>query len=92
MAANKTTPKGDKPETLRQAHTWTTVKHEYERAGLCGGCAGQAAYGHQLGFHKGLTPPCAEDAGKTLSGELLAKHGPRGQRWLNGEFTRDESA
>lgn len=76
-------PKRDKPETFRQAGTWENVKNKYVDAGLCNGCAGQAAYGHQLGFTR-IHPPCEADAGKTLPAELITKHGDRGQRWLDG--------
>lgn len=48
---------GETPETARQAHTWETVANLYETDGLCRGCAGQAAYGHQLGFSR-VHPPC----------------------------------
>lgn len=58
-----------KPETMSQARTWDTVKAAYLRAGLCHACAGQAAWGHQLGFghvsppdkrgfRHGIRPPC----------------------------------
>lgn len=78
-------PKRDKPETVRQAGTWENVKRRYADAGLCDGCAGQAAYGHQLGFTR-IKDPCRTDAGKTLPRTLIAKHGVRGQQWLNGHF------
>lgn len=83
--------KRDKPETARQAGTWENVKNRYADAGLCNGCAGQAAYGHQLGFAR-IHPPCPADAGKTLPDELIAKHGDRGARWLAGQFTDDPEA
>ncbi len=47
----------DKPETLRQAQTWETVKNRYRTAGLCSGCASQAAWGHQSGLAN-IAPPC----------------------------------
>lgn len=47
----------DAPETLRQARRWDEVKADYLRQGLCGPCAAQAAYGHQLGWHR-ISPPC----------------------------------
>lgn len=81
------TRRKDRPETLRQARTWETVKGHYEDAGLCGGCAGQAAYGHQLGFAK-IKPPCAECAYIRLPDVLINRHGDRGQRWLGGHFTK----
>lgn len=81
-------PKRDKPETHRQATTWENTKNKYKGAGLCNGCAGQAAYGHQLGFHK-IKPPCEADAGKQVPEEITRRHGDRGARWLAGEFTPD---
>lgn len=45
------------PETMSQAHTWVVTANAYEADGLCRGCAGQAAYGHQLGFSR-VHPPC----------------------------------
>lgn len=81
-------PKRDKPETARQAETWQNTKGKYLAAGLCNACAGQAAYGHQLGFHR-IQPPCGEDAGKTLPVGLVERHGDRGARWLAGEFHPD---
>lgn len=47
----------DPPETTRQSQTWETTANFYEQDGLCRGCAGQAAYGHQLGFSR-IHPPC----------------------------------
>jgi hypothetical protein len=77
----------DRPESLRQAEIWTTVKNHYLAAGLCDGCAGQAAYGAQLGFRR-IKPPCDHCSYIVLPLELVARHGVRGQRWLHGEFTR----
>jgi len=76
----------DRPETVRQAKTWEGVKNEYVIAGLCNGCAGQAAYGHQLGFHK-IHSPGLCCAGKTLPESVIDRHGSRAVRWLAGEFT-----
>ncbi len=45
------------PETLRQAQRWDTVKGAYLQVGLCERCAGQAAWGHQIGFSM-INPPC----------------------------------
>lgn len=47
----------DRVETLRQARIFDSAKRHYERLGLCGVCAAQAAWGHQLGF-SGINPPC----------------------------------
>lgn len=49
----------ESPETRSQAHTWEVTANRYQAEGLCRGCAGQAAYGHQLGFSR-VRPPCAE--------------------------------
>lgn len=81
----------DRPETIRQARTFETVKGHYERAGLCGPCAGQAAYGHQMGFAK-IKPPCAACALITLPAKLSARHGDRGQLWLQGHWARTGEA
>lgn len=51
----------EESESFRQAKTWETVTRRYQREGLCRGCAGQAAYGHQLGFSR-VNPPCGECA------------------------------
>lgn len=44
------------PETLRQSQRWDATKSVYLRQGLCHGCAAQAAWGHQQGFHEVRTP------------------------------------
>jgi len=44
-------------ETLSQARTHDRYARAYRDAGLCSGCAYQAAYGHQLGFGV-VRPPC----------------------------------
>ena len=77
--------KGDRPETLRQAETWENVKNKYVAAGLDNGCAGQAAYGHQMGFAR-IHPPCPACQLITLPQDLIDRHGDRGARWLAGEF------
>ncbi len=79
--------KKDKPETQRQASTWENVTNRYEAAGLCRGCAGQAAYGHQLGFNR-VKDPCDPCRGVVLPGALIAKHGDRGAMWLAGHYTK----
>lgn len=78
-------PKRDKPETFRQAATWENVKRRYADAGLCAGCAGQAAYGHQLGFAR-IKDPCDTCRSVVLPAELTDKHGDRGVQWLAGHF------
>lgn len=45
------------PETKRQAQSWEVTANLYEADGLCRGCAGQAAYGHQVGFSR-IKEPC----------------------------------
>lgn len=80
----------DKPETPRQVETWQRVKNRYREAGLCNGCAGQAAYGHQMGFQRLTNAPCETCAMVDLPDWLIEKHGPRGARWLNGGGHPDE--
>lgn len=77
--------KGDKPETLSQATNWETVKGRYIREGLCIGCAGQAAYGHQMSFLR-IKAPCPADRGRVMSDRLIRQNGNRGQLWLNGHW------
>jgi hypothetical protein len=77
--------KGDRPETVSQAKNWETVKGRYIREGLCNGCAGQAAYGHQLAFTR-IQAPCLADRGRVLSETLIKQQGTRGQLWLNGHW------
>lgn len=49
--------KSGRPETVRQAANWDCNKGRYLRQGLCGTCAAQAAWGHQIGFTRSR-PPC----------------------------------
>jgi hypothetical protein len=56
--AEKVKAKADRPETLREAIRWQTVKNHYVTLGLCHVCAAQAAYGHQIGFTR-INQPCA---------------------------------
>ena len=56
MTANRNDPKADRPETLRQAKTWTTNKNRYLKLGLCQHCASQASWGHSIGFSRSLQP------------------------------------
>lgn len=48
----------DRPESPGQARCWETVRGKYVAAGLCSGCAAQAAWGHQNGFAN-IAPPCS---------------------------------
>lgn len=75
------------PETVVQAVLWQTVKNQYVAAGLCDGCAGQAAWGHQslVGFRR-IHPPCQRCVGIVLNEEMVRRHGARGQRWLDGGY------
>lgn len=57
--SNKVLNAGTKPETLRQAKSFATVRNFYAGLGLCNRCAAQIAYGHQNGF-TGLHAPCAD--------------------------------
>lgn len=61
MAKIKTASRltNETPETIQQARTWETVASAYQGEGLCRGCAGQAAYGHQLGFLR-VKSPCVD--------------------------------
>lgn len=52
-----TRPTNDSVETLWQARSFDTNKRHYQGLGLCGPCAAQAAWGHQLGFSR-IDPPC----------------------------------
>ncbi|MDR6988959.1 hypothetical protein J2Y66_003467 [Paenarthrobacter nitroguajacolicus] len=49
--------KSSDPETLTQAREHGRNIEHYKRLGLCNGCAGQAAWGHQNGFYT-IHPPC----------------------------------
>lgn len=51
--------KETRPESLREARTWEIVKGKYAALGLCGRCAAQAAWGHQIGFGRLEHQPCA---------------------------------
>lgn len=88
MAAPKAEKrKGDRPETVRQAQTWQNVKGQYQEAGLCEGCAGQAAYGHQLGFAR-IQDPCMTCRSVALPDKLIDRHGPRAVQWLAMHFSK----
>lgn len=52
-------PANDPVETFRQARYFDANKRHYQGLGLCGACAAQAAWGHQLGFSR-IEPPCPE--------------------------------
>lgn len=49
-------PKWKRAETPRQARTFDSYKEHYLGLGLCGPCAAQAAFGHQLGFSRSKSP------------------------------------
>jgi hypothetical protein len=51
--------KDDPPETVRQAQAWDSACAWYGGAGLCGRCASQMAWGHQIGWGR-VHPPCDE--------------------------------
>ncbi|NYD78436.1 hypothetical protein SAMN05216555_10988 [Arthrobacter cupressi] len=63
-------------ETLRQARTFDRIKRHYEGLGLCGPCAAQAAWGHQIGFSQSKAP--CEDCQPIVDGFPVAK--PNGWR------------
>jgi len=88
MSGKRRTRKGDPPENIEQARYWQLIKNRYQAAGLCNGCAGQAAYGHQLGFTR-VQDPCSACRGTRVPRTLVARHGVRGQQWLNGHFVKD---
>ena len=70
----------------RQAQRWDAHVEAYKAGGLCVACAGQAAYGHQLGFNV-IKPPC-EDCRPlvdTFRGEPLAN----GWRTVEGATIAD---
>ena len=60
--AERVRARADRPETLREAIRWQTVKNHYVALGLCHVCAAQAAYGHQIGFTR-INQPCPDCAG-----------------------------
>jgi hypothetical protein len=76
-----------KPETIRQAQTWETVKGHYLEEGLCEKDAAQAAWGHQNGFTQ-IKDPCEDCQKIKLSIKLIDHHGIRGQRWLKGAWIK----
>lgn len=45
-------------ESPRMARRWQSNLSRYANAGLCPRCAGQAAFGHQLGWAN-VFPPCS---------------------------------
>lgn len=74
--------KAERPETLRQAITWESVKRNYLQHGLCDRCAGQAAWGHQIGFSRLEQLPC----GKCWPAvQRLPKAQPDGWRSVYGD-------
>lgn len=75
--AAKPIPKG-KPETVRQAIHWETVKNAYLIRRLCHRCAAQAAWGHQCGF-SGVHPPCV-GCQPIVDGFLVKASGESGWR------------
>jgi hypothetical protein len=81
-------PKVTPSETLVQARTWMTVKNIYRELGLCNGCAGQAAYGHQMGF-AAVHPPCPA-CEKVIAAFPIEK--PNGWRTRGGKVSRTTTA
>jgi len=65
------------PETISQARVWDRKNKRYLIAGLCFGCAAQAAWGHAIGFQK-INPPCAECIPLIASFDTP---GPQGSKW-----------
>lgn len=84
-----------KPETVAQAIVWDVVKAKYVADGLCHACAGQAAYGHQLGWHyksnrpwpdadRGIKPPC-EQCAPIVATFPIEIPGSPWRRWPKGD-------
>jgi len=69
--------RAEAPETLGQARVWTRKCNRYTIAGLCAGCAAQAAYGHAQGFAD-IRPPCK--ACQPLV-SAFPHSGPKGSPW-----------
>jgi hypothetical protein len=83
MAANRSCSDASRrPETTSQALMWDEVKGRYLSAGLCHGCAAQAAWGHQIGFAGLEYQPCEICRGTVLPATVTNRHGSRGQEWL----------
>lgn len=77
-------PRRIPPESPAQAATWLKVKNRYTQLGLCNGCAGQAAWGHQCGFAL-IHPPCP-DCAVLIADWPVAK--PNGWRTRGGNASR----
>ncbi len=70
----------DKPETIRQAKGFDSTRVAYADAGFCDLCAGQAAFGHSIGWPR-VRPVCDSCRGLPLPPE---KHGQIGAtEWVN---------
>ena len=80
------TPKIGRPETLREAQSWETVKNKYLEIGLCVRCASQAAWGHQVGFSNLEHDPC--DVCAPLVAELPVLAGRNSRWWRFHEGTK----
>ncbi len=85
MARLKTATKLTKetPETPAQAKVWENTARKYQDDGLCRPCAGQAAYGHQLGFSR-VQPPCDGCAPVVAGFPLPAGAGTPWRKWPRG--------
>ncbi len=77
----KVKAKADRPETMRTAIAWQTVKNHYVTLGLCHVCAAQAAYGHQVGFTR-INQPCPDCAGVVVGFPDGAANGWRSQSYV----------
>jgi hypothetical protein len=88
MTGKRAARKGDPSENIAQAQYWQSIKNKYLAAGLCNGCAGQAAYGHQLGFSR-VHDPCSACRGIQVPVSLTYRHGGWGQLWLDDHFVKD---
>lgn len=84
-SSHTATPKVSRaaPETASEAAEYDKRVSRYRRAGFCDACAGQAAWGGQLGFSN-VRPPCPTCTGLTPP----AGTGVRAAAWA-GEPTAD---
>jgi hypothetical protein len=75
------------PETKRQAQRWDAHVKAYRAKGLCVACAGQAAYGHQLGFDA-IAPPC--ETCRPLVNASMGERLGKGWRTMVAETVADK--
>ena len=78
-------PKSARPETLRQARNWDSIKPKAMQAGLCEACASQYAWGCQIGFNLSK-PPCREC--QPIVDATPTRERPNGWRTMHGRGAR----